>query len=232
LSRVSQLMPMTPLDADAGFSSHFGVFSADEMSSLADALGGVGRTRAGARHLMGVPAVSAVARDPRLLALARQALGPSAFPYRATLFDKSSTANWLVVWHQDTALPLQARADIPDWGPWSTKAGVLYAHAPGSALEKVVALRVHIDPSTHANGPLRVVPGSHRLGVLSDEAIRRLADRSTAHECTLDAGGVLRMRPLLVHSSSKTLRPASRRVIHIEYAASLDIGSGVALHVA
>jgi len=223
---------MTPLDPDVGFSSHDNVFSVDEMSSLADALRSVGRSRAGARHLMGVPAVSAFARDQRLLALARQALGPTAFPYRATLFDKSSSANWLVVWHQDTALPLQARADIPDWGPWSTKAGVLYAHAPASALEQVVALRVHIDPSTATNGPLRVVPGSHRLGVLSDEAIRKLTDASTPHECTLGAGGVLRMRPLLVHSSSKTLRPASRRVLHIEYAASLDMGSGVALHVA
>ena len=50
--------------------------------------------------------------------------------FRATLFDKSPVANWLVVWHQDTALPLRHHVAEPGWGPWSTKAGVLYAHAP------------------------------------------------------------------------------------------------------
>jgi hypothetical protein len=45
---------------------------------------------------------------------------------RATLFDKSPTANWLVVWHQDTALPVQERREAPGWGPWSVKDGVIY----------------------------------------------------------------------------------------------------------
>ena len=36
-------------------------------------------------------------------------------PFRATLFDKSPQANWLVVWHQDTALPLRRRLDISGW---------------------------------------------------------------------------------------------------------------------
>jgi hypothetical protein len=86
------------------------------------------RSRAGARHLMGHPAVSAVAMDPRMLALARQFLGGSAIPYKATLFDKSLVRNWLVVWHQDTALPLRERREVPGWGPWSTKAGITYAY--------------------------------------------------------------------------------------------------------
>jgi ectoine hydroxylase-related dioxygenase (phytanoyl-CoA dioxygenase family) len=32
----------------------------------------------------------------------------------------------------------------------------------------VIALRIHLDGSTAANGPLWVLPGSHRDGVLSD----------------------------------------------------------------
>jgi hypothetical protein len=62
------------------------------------------RSRAGARHLMKHPAVSDVANDPRLLAIASGFLGTSALPYRATLFDKSSARNWLVTWHQDVAV--------------------------------------------------------------------------------------------------------------------------------
>jgi hypothetical protein len=56
-----------------------------------------GRSRAGARHLMSVPVIEAMAKDERLLRIARRALGDGAVPFRATLFDKSARANWLVV---------------------------------------------------------------------------------------------------------------------------------------
>jgi hypothetical protein len=77
-------------------------------------------------------------------------------PFRATFFDKSATSNWLVAWHQDMVLPLTHRADVPGWGPWSLKAGMLYARAPASALERVLALRIHLDDSTAMNGPLHI----------------------------------------------------------------------------
>ena len=92
------------------------------------------RSRAGARHLMNRPAVSAVAADSRMIAIARRFLGKTAVPYKATLFDKSPARNWLVAWHQDTALPVCERRENSDWGPWSIKAGVTYALAPASAL--------------------------------------------------------------------------------------------------
>lgn len=82
------------------------------------------RSRAGVRHAMSLPSVSAVARNSQLLPIAREILGPDAFPFRATLFHKSPTANWLVVWHQDTALPLRERREAQGWGPWSMKEGV------------------------------------------------------------------------------------------------------------
>jgi hypothetical protein len=59
----------------------------------------------------------------------RKILGPEALPFRATLLDKSPTSDWLVVWHQDTALPLRERRELPGWGPWSVKEGVIYALA-------------------------------------------------------------------------------------------------------
>jgi hypothetical protein len=72
----------------------------------------VQRSRAGARHLLAVPAMAALARDPRLTSVAADVLGSDPVPFGATLFDKSSEANWLVVWHQDTALPLLERRDV------------------------------------------------------------------------------------------------------------------------
>ena len=112
---------------------------------------------------------------------------------------------------------MHERIDSPGWGSWSEKHGMLYAHAPASALSQVVALRLHLDDSTSDNGPLRVIPGSHLLGVLTDEQVRELAARAVQTTCLVGRGGVVAMRPLIIHASSKVLKDAPRRVIHIEY---------------
>lgn len=190
------------------------------------------RSRAGVRHAMRLPAVSAMAQDARLLGIAQETLGRKAFPFRATLFDKSPTANWLVVWHQDTVLPLRERREAPGWGPWSLKDGVIYSHAPETALSRVLALRIHLDDSTPENGPLRVLPGTHTLGVLTDKALHDLSTQIIAVDCLVPRGGVLAMRPLIVHASSKSQSDAPRRVLHIEYASSPIIVDGFALAIA
>ena len=216
----------------SGFAVVPNVFTPAEISHLAGALEDVARSRAGARHLMAHPVVRRVANDARLVAVAQQWLGPEAHPYRATLFDKSPDANWLVVWHQDTALPLRKKMEAPGWGPWSMKAGVLYAHAPARALEGVIALRLHLDDSRSDNGPLRVLPGTHQQGVLSDEEVQRLSRDVRPEECVVGCGGIIAMRPLLVHASSKSTSSAPRRVLHIEYARSCHQEADLELHVA
>jgi len=218
----------------SGFWTEDNVFSDRECDDLIEAapLGLQGRSRAGARHLMAVPAIKAAAKDERLLRIAGRALGDGAVPFRATLFDKSATANWLVVWHQDTALPLESRNDSTEWGPWSLKVGVLYAHAPAWALSRVLALRISLDASTSENGPLRVLPASHLAGVLSDDEILGLAKTHQNLEVHVPRGGVLAMRPLLVHSSSKTRSGEPRRVLHLEYADALELKPGLRLAIA
>jgi ectoine hydroxylase-related dioxygenase (phytanoyl-CoA dioxygenase family) len=215
---------------DPGYAIVEDVFSDDELAPVVAALDGhlASRSRAGARHVLAVPQVRALAGDPRLIDLAACFVGP-AQPFRATLFDKSASANWLVAWHQDRALPMRAQVDAPGWGPWSTKVGILYAHAPASALARVVALRVSLDPSTDANGPLRVLPGTHRHGLLDEAAVERLGREIAPVSCTVDAGGVVAMRPLLLHASSKSTSDARRRVLHIEYAAGTSFAPGLEL---
>jgi ectoine hydroxylase-related dioxygenase (phytanoyl-CoA dioxygenase family) len=220
--------------SDTGFWIENDVRSHGECDALAMSLaeGTHARGRAGARHLMANPELRALACDSRLLHRAAEVLGGRAVPYRVTLFAKSGRANWLVVWHQDTAIPLVAHVGGDEWGPWSTKAGVLYAHAPARALDRIVALRVHLDASTPDNGPLRVIPGTHGLGVLSDDEVFARARAEEAIDCVVGRGGVLAMRPLLIHSSSKARVDEPRRVLHIEYAETLDLGAGVRLAVA
>jgi len=94
-----------------------------------------------------------------------------------------------------------------------------------------VALRVHLDASASDNGPLRVVPGSHSLGVLTDQEIRAAVDRLGFRECLVAKGGIVVMRPLLIHSSSKALTHAPRRVLHIEYSDSLRLAPFIELAV-
>ena len=190
------------------------------------------RSKAGIRHALKLPAVATIASSASLIGIAQEALDGEAFPFRATLFDKSPTANWLVVWHQDTALPLRERRETAGWGPWSIKDGVNYAHAPANALSQVLALRVHLDDSTSENGPLRVLPGTHTFGVFTDNTLHELSMRIAAVDCLVPCGGVLAMRPLIVHASSKSQAQNPRRVLHIEYAASRLIQGGLELAIA
>jgi ectoine hydroxylase-related dioxygenase (phytanoyl-CoA dioxygenase family) len=217
-----------------GFAIIPGILEPDDVQGLLDELlcADLPRSRAGVRHAMRLPAVARIARCARLMRIAKEVLGEDAFPFRATLFDKSPTANWLVVWHQDTALALGERREAPEWGPWSTKDGVTYAHAPATALSRVLALRVHLDDSTAENGPLRVLPGTHTLGVLTDKALHSLSTQIAAVDCLVLRGGVLAMRPLIVHASSKSQAEIPRRVLHIEYAASRLIEDGFELAIA
>lgn len=217
-----------------GFAVVPGVLSDSETFALGShlELSPLPRTRAGARHALREAAVSQVARDSRLLQLAQQVLGVGAIPFRATLFDKSPHANWLVVWHQDTALPLRERRDTLGWGPWSVKDGITYAHAPATALESILALRLHLDDSRADNGPLRVLPATHHLGVLSDEQLHDLSTKIAAVDCLVQKGGIVAMRPLIVHASSKSQSNQPRRVLHIEYSAITCYGNGLELEIA
>ena len=111
------------------------------------------------------------------------------------------------------------------------KDGITYAHGPASALCQVLALRVHLDNSDADNGPLRVLPGTHVSGVLTDVHIEQLARHIPPIDCLVPQGGVLAMRPLIVHAPSKSHSQIPRRVIHIEYAACRSFGAGLELAI-
>jgi ectoine hydroxylase-related dioxygenase (phytanoyl-CoA dioxygenase family) len=146
--------------------------------------------------------------------------------------EKLADSNWFVAWHQDTALPLRDRRDVAGWGRWSVKDGVHYAHAPAQALEKVLALRLHLDDSTLNNGPLRVLPGTHTQGVLTDEEIHAAAEGAKSVDCLMQLGGIVAMRPLVIHASSKSRNDNPRRVLHIEYAEAAAIAETLELAIA
>lgn len=166
------------------------------------------------RNVLSVPQVAQLAQDQRLLALT----GAATRPVRALFFDKVPGANWHVGWHQDRAIALAERRDVPGWGPWSVKAGVVHVLPPASLLERLITVRLHLDRCDASNGPLRVLPGSHRYGILPADQLRVLRKRIPEVLCTVPLGGALVMVPLLLHASSPAEVPHHRRVLHLEFA--------------
>ncbi len=140
------------------------------------------------------------------------------FITRSILFDKSPDANWDVAWHQDTTICVEARHDVPGFGPWSMKDGRPHVRPPASVLERMLTVRIHLDDCDAANGALHVVPGSHRLGILNESKIAEKTRTADVHVCEVPAGGLMIMRPLLLHASKRATSPQRRRVLHLEFA--------------
>jgi hypothetical protein len=177
-----------------------------------------GETYAVRNLLALVPAVRDVARSPAVRSLVEPVLGPGAFVARALLLDKTPEANWNLGWHQDRAIAVRRRVEVPGFGPWSVKAGVPHVRPPASVLARMLTVRLHLDACHAGNAPLRVLPGSHAEGELDAAARRRWREQVEPVACLVPRGGALLMRPLLLHASGAAAEPSHRRVIHLEFA--------------
>jgi hypothetical protein len=216
--------------AREGFLIPEGFLDGRDVAHLKDSVEGeivpdVGR--GGVRNLLDIPGMRVLAESPAVRALVEFILGPGAKPVRGILFDKTGEANWKVPWHQDVTIAVAKRVDAEGYGPWSVKAGVTHVQPPASVLEQMVSLRIHLDDCPEANGALKVIPGSHRQGKIAETRIAEVVERGRVEVCEVRAGGVLIMRPLLVHSSAPSLKPGHRRVIHFDFAAA-ELAPGLA----
>lgn len=194
----------------------------DSIDSLAHSTdrGPKGAGSYGVRHLCQiVPRVAAMAQSEPVRSLVEPVLGTSAKVVRSLLFDKNPVANWKVPWHQDLTIAIKERRESIGFGPWSIKAGVPHVQPPVSVLERMLTIRVHLDDCGQDNGPLRVVPGSHRFGFLPLERVQRLRQEHGEVACIVSRGDAVLMRPLILHASSPALTPSHRRVVHLEFAA-------------
>ena len=86
---------------------------------------------------------------------------------------------------------------------------------PLDFLENNFTIRIHLDNTDENNGALKVIPKSHLKGEYRAEKINW--ETETESICRTLKGGIMIMRPLLMHSSSRTTNNAKRRVVHIEF---------------
>ena len=139
-------------------------------------------------------------------------------PVRTIFFDKTPATNWKVPWHQDLTICVKERHNLPGFTAWSIKEGVTHVQPPTEILERMFTIRLHLDHCGPENGPLRVLPGSHKHGRLTPQQISRFQSETEPVTCIVPQAGALLMKPLLLHSSSAATEPSHRRVLHIELA--------------
>ncbi len=185
------------------------------------------RGAAGTRDLLQQPWCRELVPPLRHRLITLGLLQADAVAVQCTLFRKSAGANWKVGLHQDLSIPVAGPSDDPALSGWSLKQRVHFVQPPPALLEGLLAVRVHLDECGPGDGPLRVVPGSHRHGRLDAAAAAALRAAQGEAECLAQAGDALIMRPLLLHASSKALRPQGRRrVLHFLFGPG-DPGHGL-----
>jgi len=236
---VRELCPIqTDLEID-GFAVLTGVYSDTQVQWLLTELQRVLSTRSegvlgregtvyAARNLLELwPAVAEVCHQDPLPRLLRQILGPDVGFVRALFFDKPPGRSWALPWHKDLTIAVKNNSQPgADFSHPTTKAGVPHLEASVHLLERMVTARIHLDAITSENGPLRVIPGSHRSGKQMN------LGHALPQTILAKPGDVLLMRPLVAHASNHACEhPARhRRILHLEFAGCRIPGDGIAWH--
>ncbi len=174
--------------------------------------------RAGIR-LVGLPGLQEMLGVEGVLGQAAARFGgPGSKPVRAVLFDKSPENNWKLGWHQDRTVVVKRRIEVDGYGPWSTKSGLQHVAPPFRVLERMVTLRVHLDPVGADNAPLLIAPGSHKLGKLPATEVAAAAGECGTRSCLAAVGDVWVYSTSILHASDAAAHPARRRVLQVDYA--------------
>ncbi|PWK45369.1 phytanoyl-CoA dioxygenase family protein [Pleionea mediterranea] len=161
--------------------------------------------------------VATLVKSHWLLDLASDYLNGKAKFVRSIVFIKSISNNWLVSWHQDKTVSVSKNINRLGWSNWTEKDGVLNVQPPIEVLENMITFRIHLDEATEENGCLKVIPNSHKEGVLSQQSITHYTEHHKSIHCKAPAGSALVMRPHVLHASNKSTSTQPRRVLHIEF---------------
>lgn len=166
------------------------------------------------QFLKGVP-VKDVIFNNNLNTIIQALFGPDFFVTKSIYFDKPAQSNWFVSYHQDLTISVDRKSELQGYGPWTVKQSQFAVQPPLNILENNFTIRIHLDDADENNGALKVIPGSHQKGIYRPETIDW--NKVTEDLCKVNKGGIMIMRPLLLHSSGRTTNNNKRRVIHIEF---------------
>ena len=142
-------------------------------------------------------------------------------PVRVVAFDKTAQTNWALPWHQDRIIAVKARHAVAGYENWSQKHGVWHCEPPEAVLAQMLFVRVHLDDGDADTGAMEIATGSHMAGVVDAKQAATVAQGYPHEVCEAQRGDILVLPMLTLHRSLAASLPATRRVLRIDYAASL-----------
>jgi ectoine hydroxylase-related dioxygenase (phytanoyl-CoA dioxygenase family) len=169
------------------------------------------------RFLKEVPEVRNLIFTQKLKSVINNLFGEGYFVVKSIYFDKPEKSNWFVAWHQDLTIAVNKKVELPGYGPWTVKLDNFGVQPPINILQNNFTVRIHLDDTDKNNGALKVIKGSQLKNVYRVEDIDWQAENEEI--CNVKAGGIMIMRPLLMHASDRSTINQRRRVIHIEFSA-------------
>lgn len=167
------------------------------------------------QFLKEVPVTVDTVFNDNLKTVLKQLLGNKYFVAKSIYFDKPQTSNWYVSYHQDLTISVDKKLNLSGFDFWTVKQNQFAVQPPLDILQNVVTVRIHLDDTDENNGALKVIPKSHVKGIYRPETINRTTENEVS--CNVSKGGIMLMKPLLLHSSGRTTNNKQRRVIHIEF---------------
>lgn len=204
------------------------IYSEEEMNHLLAEIDAADQTRrsfrkqddlfAIRRFFKELPTAAGVIFNAKLVNVISDLFGEDYFVVKAIYFDKPGQSNWFVAYHQDLTIAVEKKVEVDGFGPWTSKMNQFAVQPPLSLLQDNFTIRIHLDDTNEKNGALKVIRGSHDWGVFRPQNIN--LELMTEDVCNVPAGGVMIMKPLLLHSSARTTDNRKRRVIHIEFSRS------------
>ncbi|UIR57404.1 phytanoyl-CoA dioxygenase family protein [Sphingobacterium sp. SRCM116780] len=225
---MDELLNHKKNSAELGFSVINSIFSKDEITNMITAIDNANSSKDTFRKsadlfairqvLQEVPALYDLVFTDKLKTLIDQLFGEQYFLVKSIYFDKPETSNWYVAYHQDLTISVDKKMDVPGFRLWTKKQNQFAVQPPIAILENNFTIRIHLDQTNEQNGALKVIEGSHLKGVNRLETIDFAKEKETI--CCVEAGGIMIMKPLILHGSNRTTNNQRRRVIHLEFSNS------------
>jgi len=170
------------------------------------------------QFLKEVPGTLPLLLNDTLKEVISSVFGNDYFVVKSIYFYKPEASNWFVAYHQDLTISVDRKVEINNYGPWTVKQNQFAVQPALSILENIYTIRIHLDETNQDNGALKVIPNSHSKQIYRPETIDW--DTETEAICNVNKGGIMMMKPLLLHSSGRTANNSRRRVIHIEFSSA------------
>ncbi len=208
-----------------GFTVINNIFSEEEIRKIGEIIQNIDTSKETFRKsddlfairqfLKEIPEVRDLIFNENIKNIITEIFGEKYFVVKSIYFDKPEKSNWYVAYHQDLTISVDKRAELPGFGPWTTKQNQFAVQPPLDILENIFTIRIHLDDTNEYNGALKVIPKSHSKGIYRPETIDWSVETETI--CNVEKGGVMIMKPLILHGSNRTTNGKKRRVIHIEF---------------